>query len=191
MNKNYNITEEDVFYLSGVDRDLNSRKNVIKRILSSSTMRKLPKSVDMYNKDYIEKYLESSEIKDSIAEKYIPENLRNSYDITWQIDYSTAQLSIIKSAPSQKVKSVYPVDDKTISSLRLLNIDVEAMELLIAEYITENLDTTSDLFIEYQRDYSDKLEELNKLKENIANRFELPYGTQWRIDFQSKEMRVF
>ena len=191
MKKIFDVSEEDTFYMSGVDRDLTSRKNVLKRILSSQKLRSLPKGIKEYNREYIEKYVESSELKDELARKYIPEDYIQNYDISWQLEYSTAQLQITKMDKAMKYKKILDIDKDTISKLRLLNIDVTAMEELIAEYITDNLDTGSALFSEYNKVYSEKLETLNKLKREIVSSVGVENDTYWTINFNTKQMFIY
>lgn len=191
MKKIFDISEEDNFYMSGVDRDLASRKNVLKRILSSRTLRTLPKGIREYNREYIEKYVESSELKDELAKKYIPEDYIQKYDITWQLEYTTAQIEITKMDKASQYTKIHDIAEDVIAKLRLLNIDVTAMEELIAEYITDNLDTGTPLFSEYNNEYSEKLESLNKLKQEIASSVGVENGIYWTINFNTKQMFVY
>lgn len=80
------------------------------------------------------------------------------------------------------------IDEELCTRIETLQYEVFSRKEIITAYLHMDENESSALFKNYQDEYREYFTAYNKAKQEMLEKYEVPAGSTWRLDFSTREL---
>jgi hypothetical protein len=80
------------------------------------------------------------------------------------------------------------IDGQLCTKIEMLQYEVNSRKEIITAYLQMSNNTASNLFKVYQDEYRQYFTDYNKAKQEMVDKYEVPVGRSWNLDFATREL---